>query len=378
MSAEQRKVLVVDDQPQNVRLLQALLEAQGYAVVAASSGEAALAAVTLERPDIVLLDIVMPGIDGYEVCRRLRADPATRFLPIVMVTASPDQDKAKAVELGADDFLPKPFDKAELLARVRSLLRIKEYHDTIERQSAELAELNQTLEARVRSQVDELERLGRLRRFLSPQLAELVLSSGGDAFLEGHRREITVVAGDLSGFTALSDSTEPEEVMSVLRQYHETFGKLIIRYEGTLKDIVGDGFMVFFNDPLPCPDPAERAVRMAIAMRDRVAELCMSWRKHGHDVGFRIGITHGYATLGRIGFEGRWDYGAVGRVVNLAARLLGPAKAGQILLNPKAYALVEELVEAEPVGEIELKGFARPIPLVNVIRLKETARTPAG
>ena len=209
-------ILVVDDLPQNLRLLEAVLQPHGYDIVLATSGQEALDRLASEPIDLVLLDVVMPEMDGLEVCRRLRADEATSFLPVVMVTASGDPEKRAAIEAGADDFVTKPFDQAELLARVRSLLRVKRYHDTIVAQAADLAGWNRTLEERVAKQVDELERLGRLRRFLSPQLADLVLSSGDDSFLESHRREITVIFCDLRGFTVFAETSEPEDVMAVL------------------------------------------------------------------------------------------------------------------------------------------------------------------
>ncbi len=294
-----QKILVVDDTPHNIKLLEAVLTPRGYTVVSAGNGPEALEKVVREGPDLILLDIVMPGIDGYEVCRRLRDNPATRLLPVVMITASGEQEKVKAIEAGADDFIPKPFNQAELLARVKSLLRIKEYHDTIQTQAAELAEWNRTLEARVRQQVEELEQLGRLRRFLSPQIAELVVSSGDDRRLQSHRRQIAVVFCDLRGFTAFAETTDPEEVMAVLQQYHDAMGTLIHRFEGTVGYFSGDGLMVFFNDPLPCPDPAARAVKMAVAMRQRMGDLTEAWRKRGHDLGFGVGIAFGYATLQR-------------------------------------------------------------------------------
>ncbi len=274
MSApEQATILVVDDLPQNVRLLEAILAPRGYRVAAANSGREALERVAAEPVDLVLLDIVMPEMDGYAVCRALRAEPATSFLPVVMITASGEQEKVAAIEAGADDFIAKPFDQAELLARVRSLLRIKRYHDTIESQAAELAAWNRELEQRVSEQVEALERTGRLRRFLSPQLAELVVSSGDESFLQSHRREITVVFCDLRGFTSFAETVEPEDVMAVLGEYHAALGDLVHRFEGTLERFTGDGLMVIFNDPLDCPDAPERAVRMALAMRGRVAEL---------------------------------------------------------------------------------------------------------
>jgi adenylate cyclase len=367
----QARILAVDDTPQNIKLLEAVLAPRGYRVVPAASGREALDKVAAERPDLVLLDVVMPGLDGYEVCRRLRDDPGTGFLPVVMITASGEQEKIRAIEAGADDFILKPFNQAELLARVRSLLRIKEYHDTIQAQASELAELNRTLEARVQQQVDELERVGRLRRYLAPQLAELIVSSGDESILASHRRQITVVFCDLRGFTAFAETSEPEEVMGVLREYHAALGELIFRFEGTLERFAGDGLMVFFNDPLPCPDPVERAVRMAVAMRTRVAELAQGWRKREYELDFGIGIAQGYATLGKIGFEGRYDYGAIGTVTNLAARLCGEAKGGQILVQQRVCAAVEELAEMKPVGELSLRGFTKPVPAFNVVALRQ-------
>lgn len=350
------RILVVDDTPHNLRLLEAVLLPRGYDVRTATSGPEALAAIAREAPDLVLLDILMPGMDGHEVCRRLRADPATAFLPVVMITASGEQEKVHSIEAGADDFIAKPLNQAELLGRVRSLLRIKEYHDTIERQAGELAEWNRTLEARVQQQVAELERLGRLRRFLAPQLAEAILNSGDERVLESHRREITVVFTDLRGFTAFAGTAEPEEVMQVLGEYHAAMGRLIFEYEGTLERFAGDGLMVFFNDPVPCPDPTARAVRMAVAMRARVGELAEGWRKRGHELGFGVGIAQGYATLGRIGFEVRFDYAAIGTVTNLASRLCDEARDGQIVLSQRAYAAVEPLVEAECLVQAQTRS----------------------
>ncbi|HEX4747065.1 MAG TPA: response regulator [Gaiellaceae bacterium] len=365
------KILAVDDIPQNLRLLEAVLAPQGYTVVTAATGEEALFKVLSEKPDLILLDIVLPGINGYEVCKRLRADPKTSFLPVVMVTASELPEKLKAIEAGADDFVPKPFDAQELLARVRSLLRIKTYHDTIEQQRVELGEWAKTLETRVNEQVDELARLGRLRRFLSPQIADVLLSQGAEEMLAPHRREITVVFCDLRGFSAFSETAEPEEALGMLRTYQAAMGDVIFKHEGTLEHFAGDGFMVFFNDPVPMPDHQLRAVRMAVAMRERWADLAAAWRKRGYELGFGVGIAVGYATLGRIGFEGRFDYGAVGNVVNLGSRLVSHAKDGQILLSQRVHAAVEDHVVVEQVGELTLKGMQRPVPALNVVALKE-------
>ena len=368
---EPATILVVDDLPQNVRLMEAVLSPRGYRVASATSGREALERVASDPIDLVLLDILMPGMDGYEVCRSLRDEPATRFLPVVMITASGDQQKVAATEAGADDFIAKPFDQSELLARVRSLLRIKRYHDTIERQAAELADWNRQLEERVEAQVEALERMGRLQRFLSPQLAELVLNSGDESFLKSHRRLITVVFCDLRGFTSFAETVEPEDVMSVLDEYHSALGDLVHRFEGTLERFTGDGLMIFFNDPLPCPDAPRRAVRMAVAMRNRVAQLTEGWRRRGYELDFGVGIAEGHATLGMIGFEGCSDYAAIGSVTNMAARLCGQATPGQILISQRVHAATEDIVVADSLGELSLRGFARPARAYNVVGLDE-------
>ena len=369
--SDQGTILVVDDLPQNVRLLEAVLVPRGYTVVAAMSGRDALDRVSSDPVELVLLDIVMPEMDGYEVCRTLRADPATQFLPVVMVTASGEHEKVAAIKAGADDFIAKPFDHAELLARVSSLLRIKRYHDTIVAQATELAAWNRQLEQRVEEQVEALERMARLRRFLSPQLAELVLTSGDESFLQSHRREITVVFCDLRGFTAFAETVEPEDLLLVLGEYHAALGDLVHRFEGTLERFTGDGLMVIFNDPLPCEDAPERAVRMAIAMRGRVAQLAEGWSRRGHDLDFGVGIAQGHATIGQVGFEGRSDYTAIGTVTNLAARLCAEAAPQQILISQRVHAATEEIVVADQLGELALRGFSRPVRAYNVVGVDE-------
>ncbi|HJZ10195.1 MAG TPA: response regulator [Trebonia sp.] len=354
-------VLVVDDLPQNVRLLEAVLSPKGFRVATASSGEEALDVLSKEHPDLVLLDILMPGMDGYEVCRRIREDPQTAFLPVIMITASGGQEKIRAIESGADDFVDKPFDQAELLARVRSLVRVKRYHDTIENQAAELSAWNRELEQRVRDQIEQLERVGRLRRFLPQQLADLIISSGDESFLNAHRRQITVVCCDLRGFTAFAETAEPEDVWEILGEYNGAMGDLIGRFEGTLERFTGDGLVVFFNDPIPCDDAPMRSVRMALAMRQRVQELADGWQRRGHELALGVGIAQGYATLGRIGYADRFEYASVGSVTNLAARLCAEAAPWQILVTQRVNAAAEELVVSRLVGELSLRGFSRPI-----------------
>ena len=365
-------ILAVDDLPQNLRLLDAILSPRGYRVLTATSGEEALGVLPTSGADLVLLDILMPGMDGYEVCRRIRSTPGFEFLPVVMITASGDQEKVRAIEAGADDFVSKPLNQGELLARVASLARVKRYQDTIERQSAELAQWNSELEARVQAQVDELQRVNRLRRFLSPQLVDVIIDSGDEAFLASHRREIVVLFCDLRGFTPFAESSEPEEVMGVLSEYHRALGELIYRFEGTLERFTGDGLMVFFNDPLPVDDAAERAVTMAVAMRDRVAELAAGWHRRGHDLGFGIGIAQGFATLGRIGFDGRFDYAAIGSVTNLAARLCGEAASGQVLVAQRVFSATEGLAIGAPVDDLDLRGFSRPVRAFDVTGIDES------
>ena len=369
-------VLVVDDLAANLRLMEAVLAPRGHRVILAGSGAEALDILSREDVDIVLLDILMPEMDGYEVCRRIRADQRTAYLPVVMVTASGDQEKVNAIEAGADDFVAKPFAQPELLARVRSLIRIKRFHDTITRQAVELADWNRELEERVRRQVEELERVSRLRRFLSPQVAEVVLTAGDGVFAEGHRRDITVVFADLRGFTRFAETAEPEEVWAILGQYHRSIGDLVMRFDGTLERFTGDGIMVFFNDPVPVDDAAARAVRLGVAMRARVQELAEAWRRAGHDLALGVGIAQGYATCGRIGFEGRYDYAAIGTVTNLAARLCSAAEPWQVLVTQKVSAAVEELAVTRPIGDLTLRGFSRPVATFDVIGLDAARVAP--
>jgi adenylate cyclase len=364
-------VMVVDDDPKNVRLLVDLLSVKGYGTTAAGSGAAALERIAAVRPDLVLLDVLMPGLSGYDVCRALRADPSTQMLPVVMVTAlDQHEERTRGLEAGADDFLTKPIHPAELLARVRSLLRIKSLHDTVQVQARQLAEWNAELERRVAEQLTQLARLSRLRRFVAPQLAELIVSGDADDPLVSHRREVTVVFLDLRGFTAFAETAAPEEVMAVLREYHATMGGLAQSHEGTLERFTGDAIMIFFNDPVVVPDPAARAIRMAVAMRDAARVLGADWQRHGFGLGVGIGIAHGRATIGAIGFEHRIDYGAIGNVTNLAARLCAEAAAGEILVERRTLSAVEPLVDSDSLQLLSLRGFRQPVEAARIVGLR--------
>ena len=369
MSAQAR-VLVVDDTPHNVKLLTDLLGVKGYAVASAATGEEALAKLAGEKPDLVLLDIMMPGLSGYEVCQRIRANPETALLPVVLVTSlDPQQERVKGIEAGADDFLSKPINQPELFARVRSLLRINALQDEVQRQAEALKVSNLKLEQRVDEQLAQLDRLSQLKRFFSPAVADAIVSAGEKSILAPHRREICYVFVDLRGFTAFTDSAEPEEVQSVLRDYQTALGPIVTEFDGTLDRFAGDGILVFFNDPLPVANPGQRAATMALAMQERFAPLRDRWAKLGYELALGIGVAQGYATLGAFGFEGRWDYSAIGSVVNLASRLCDEAQSGQILIDRRTRAALGDSAQVEAVGPLSLKGYAQPVPAFLLKRL---------
>ena len=364
-------ILAVDDTPENLEILRMRLEAQGYEVAEAGDGEDGLAKARELRPDLILLDVMMPKIDGIEVVRQLKADPDLRSIPVILVTAKADtKDVVQGLDAGGDDYLTKPFEHSALLARVRSMLRQKALTDMVQEQARQLAGWNAALEERVTTQVREIERMSRLRRFLPPQVADLIVSAGdGDAILQSHRREVTVMFCDLRGFTAFAETAEPEEVMGILRDYHACLGELIFKYGGTLERFVGDGLLVVMNDPIPCPNHPAHTVRLAIEMRESMSPLSARWRKLGHELGFGIGIAQGFATLGQIGFEGRQDYAAIGTIPNLASRLCGEAADGQILVSQRVFTSVEKEIEAVSFGGLTLKGFHRPVPVYEVVRM---------
>ena len=366
------RVLIADDNTANLRILKMRLAADGYEVVTAADGEEALVVARDSTPDLILLDIMMPKVDGIEVCRRLKGAQGGSFTPIILVTAMTDaKDVVAGLEAGADEYLTKPVDHAALSARVRSMLRIKGLHDTVAAQAVEIARWNATLERRVAEQVAELERVSRLKRFFSPPLAEAILAGGAADPLKPHRREISVVFLDLRGFTAFAEMAEPEEVSEVLESYHAEVGHFILQHEGTLERFTGDGMMIFFNDPVPVANPEERAVRMAEAIRSRIRVLGAEWRRRGYDLDLGMGIAKGYATIGAIGFEGRRDYAAIGSVTNLAFRLCTEASPGQLLISQRIYAAVTDLVDAKEVGPLQLKGFHRPVVAYEIAHLKQ-------
>ncbi|MEJ0092014.1 MAG: response regulator [Methylocella sp.] len=376
------RILAIDDVEENLEIVFMRLAALGYEIITAADGEEGLAKARAEKPDLILLDIMMPRLNGISVLKELKRDETLGFIPVILLTAKADRaDVVAGLDAGAEDYLTKPFDQSALVARVRSMLRIKALHDLVQDQAAKLAEQtkelaswNATLEARVSEQVGEIERISRLKRFLSPQVADLVAASDeGQSLLESHRREVTVLFCDLRGFTAFTEIAEPEEVMHVLNEYHAALGALIDRYEGTLERFAGDGLLTLFNDPLPCPDHAERAVRMALDMQDSIKTLAVGWRKRGYDLGFGIGIALGYATLGRIGFARRFDYSAVGSVTNLASRLCDEAKSGQTIVDARVFHAVEELFEARALESLTLKGFRRPVDAFEILRLAGSA-----
>jgi len=332
-----------------------------------AAARAALERRTVHIPDVQADPEFTYGAKDFEAVRTVLAVPILKGADLLGVMSlnrfevRPFSDRQVAlIETFADQ-------AAIAIENVRLLEELRDRTNQLEAQSQEVVKLNQRLEQRVADQVGEIERMSRLRRFLPPQVADLIVASGSDKQLESHRREITALFCDLRGFTGFSESSDPEDVMALLRDYHAAIGEIIIKYSGTLERYAGDGVMVVFNDPVPVDNPALQAVLMALEMREAIGALTEKWRRLGHDIGFGIGIAHGFATLGTIGFEGRFDYAAIGTVSNVASRLCDEAKPGQILISPRVLMAVEDAVEVEPVGEFALKGIRRPLGAYNVL-----------
>jgi class 3 adenylate cyclase len=366
-------ILVVDDMPSNRKVLESALELAGYRVLAAGSGSEALDRIAQDRPDIVLLDILMPDMSGIETCAALRRDPANEAVPVILVTALDARDKlAEGMAAGADDFIQKPVQREELLARVKSLLRVKRLFDALQARESELYALNETLEERVREQTAVIDRLGRLRRYVSTSIADMIVREGAADRLAPHRARIAAVCCDLRDFTAFALRAEPEDTMAFLRGFYDALGSLVMEHEGTIDHFTGDGILVFFNDPVPCDDPAFRAVRLALAVRDRIANLIEDWNARGHNLGIGIGVTFGFATMGEVGFEFRREYAGTGTPVNLASRLSDLASDGQILVADTVVAEVEGRVSLQSLPDLVIKGFPEPVPVHNAVGLAES------
>ncbi|HQX57621.1 MAG TPA: adenylate/guanylate cyclase domain-containing protein [Burkholderiaceae bacterium] len=374
-SNEIATILVVDDTPANLALMVEVLKPD-YRTRVAINGEKALELVFGGKPpDLILLDIMMPGLNGYEVCARIKARSETQDIPIIFVSAMGEvEDETRGLDLGGVDYVTKPISPAIVKARIRTHLAVSRQArelthlvGRLEAQAQELSELNRTLEDRVAQGVQELERMGRLKRFFSPSVVEMLLSGAGDDPLRSHRREVAAVFVDLRGFTAFTETSDPEDVMHALNQYHTAMGELVMDHGGTLEHFAGDGMMIYFNDPVEIDNPAAVAVDMALGMQRRFTVLARDWQRRGYALSMGIGVAQGFATIGAIGYEGRRDYGVIGNVTNMAARLCGEATGGQILVSQRVQGFVADKVRTELVGELNLKGFHRPVPAFEIL-----------
>ncbi len=365
---DQHRVLVVDDIQDNVTILAAHLKAKGYSTIAAYNGIDALKAAIQEKPDLIMLDINMPQLSGLDVCAQLKQHPDVSHIPIILVTAHSDtQDIVRGFEVGADDYLIKPYNYMEMLARVRSMLRIKDAQAQLLEANRQLDDLNRDLEKKVADQVEELQRVNRLRRFFSPQIVDSIVSSDSEAALAEHRRDITVVFLDLRRFTGFAEGNSPQVVLNAVRELHHTVGPIIFRHRGTLERFTGDGMMVFLGDPEPMADHPLKSVEMCVEIRDTVTTLTQNWAAEGYDLQLGNGIASGEASLGTIGFEGRLDYAAIGTVTNLASRICGKADGGQILIDESTQERLPAEIKTNQCGEIDLRGFSRMHTLYEVL-----------
>jgi adenylate cyclase len=355
MSDRSTIALVVDDSRVNRLVLVRQLAGLGVEAIEAEHGAQALDMLR-EHPgliELVLLDVEMPELDGYETLAAMQADDVMRHIPVLMVSALEELDSVvRCIELGATDYMTKPINTRILDARVSASLAAKHLHDIEHEHFETQRALNETIE-RQRAE---------LARYLSPQVASLVSSPDGEQLLAGHRREITAAFCDLRGFTSFAEQADPEELLGVLGEYHAMIGEAMTEHGGTLEHFAGDGVMIFFNDPIEVDKPAERAIRMALALQDAYRPISDAWAKLGHEVGLGIGIAQGDATLGVIGFEQRWEYAAIGNVPNLAARLCGSAHAGEIILDGQTEQDIVGVAETEFIGALTLRGFQQPVP----------------
>lgn len=361
------KVLAVDDHPSNLRLLDSMLGPEGYQVLKAESGLECLVIARQEHPDIILLDIMMPGVSGIDVCRELRSDPYFAAVPIILITAMSAREKlVDGLSAGADDFISKPVDRDELLARVKSLLRVKELYDALQ-------DLNNHLDERVREQTSMIERLTHLKRYVSPEVAESIVA-GRQETLAFHRARIAAVCCDLRDYTSFTLKACPEDVLVFLQQFYGTLGPMVMERQGTIDHFTGDGILALINDPVECEDPPYQAVKLAVALRREMTLLLEKWRQRGFHMGFGVGVTYGYATVGEVGFDQRREYSGIGPEINLANRLATLAHDGQVLISEPVFAEIAGKIESEPLPNQTLKGFSDPVTVYNVLTLRsETA-----
>lgn len=373
------QILIVDDDPLNRMMLKMALQREGHTVLESANGSEALDLLASDRPELVITDIEMPVMDGYTLLERRHEDPRLRELPFIVISGIDEMASiVRCIGLGAEDYLPKPFDPVLLRARISASLEKKRLRDkeqellaTVTRQADELTAWNRELSTRVDEKVREVDRLSRMGRFLAPQVAQAI-AGGSEDVLRSHRREITVLFCDLRGFTPFAETAEPEDVMAVLSELHEALGPLIFSHQGTLAQFTGDGMMVFFNDPVPIPDPARRAVDMAVAMCGETGRLSAHWQQKGFALDAGIGVALGVATLGAIGFEQRIDYGAIGTVTNLAARLCAEAPGGEIYVSQRIHAEIDGAYVTESLGELSLRGLSGTQRAYRLVVTRET------
>lgn len=362
--AEQPKILVVDDNPQNVEIMKARLSSQNYTVIEAFNGEEALAKVAENEPDLILLDVMMPKMDGFQVCEKLKADEKTKLIPIIIVSArSGSEDILKGLQLGADEYLPKPFEHIELLARVKNLLKLR-------MAQKELLSMNRGLESKVCEQVELLNSAKKLERYFSPQVVKTIMEKDASGKLLNSRKLLTLFVSDIDNFTGISEASEPEDIVNLLNEYFSAMTKIAFDHGGTVDKFMGDGMFIFFGDPIPQEDHAERALNMALAMQADVEKLRKKWQTGSHDLKVSMGVTTGYVTVGSIGPADRTDYTVIGNQVNAAFRLCSDARPGQILVSQRTESLTEGKFNFEKIGEVTIEGMRTPLTIYTLLGKK--------